>query len=60
MARPVSALENQLKGGVKDETKYRQLDILFLLNHNIHISLCGLYFLASDPSIEFILQKSMN
>ena len=27
------------------------LDILFLSNHNIHKSLCGLCFWASDPLI---------
>ena len=28
------------------------LDILFLSNHNIHKSLCGLRFWASDPLTE--------
>ena len=28
------------------------LDILFLSNHNIHKSLCGLCFWASDPLID--------
>ena len=28
------------------------IDILFLSNHNIHKSLCGLCFEASDPLIE--------
>ena len=28
------------------------LDILFSSNHNIHKSLCGLYFWASDPLID--------
>ena len=30
----------------------RGLDILFLSNHNVHKSLCGLCFWASDPLIE--------
>ena len=29
----------------------RRLDILFSSNHNIHKSLCGLCFWASDPLI---------
>ena len=33
-------------------TKSVILDILFLSNHNIHKSLCGLCFWASDPLIE--------
>ena len=30
----------------------RRLDILFPSNHNIHKSLCGLCFWASDPLID--------
>ena len=29
-----------------------RIDILFLSNHNIHKSLCGLCFWASDPLID--------
>ena len=39
-------------GGPRDTRFLHMLDILFLSNHNIHKSSCGLYFWASDPLIE--------
>ena len=42
-------------GGWWDMSKYYKyitLDILFSSNHNIHKSLCGLCFWASDPLID--------
>ena len=37
---------------IRGSLLHSTLDILFLSNHNIHISSYGLYFLASDPLID--------
>ena len=44
--------DEKLRGHNRIVKKIATLDILFLSNHNIHKSSCGLCFYASDPLIE--------
>ena len=46
--KKMSGLKNVLRGAHHEST----LDILFSSNHNIHKSLYGLCFWASDPLID--------
>ena len=46
--RDVIRIANKITGGMY----LCKLDILFLSNHNIHKSSCGLCFWASDPLID--------
>ena len=45
-------LDNGMDNWADDHTDNSAVDILFLSNHNIHKSLHGLYFWASDPLID--------